>query len=271
MPLSPLVRNRGPLLQSEILGALDVIPEEFRANVGVMITDQEVPVDVGPDDVLSDGLLQESRVMQTRTDERKKINTSFLSPPTDSLVSQVRTPDGQTATLTRSLVPPGTQLPVDAETYEARQRNLGNGFLDQEVIESPMVFPAARYGIEIPDIIPAKFRVAVPTQVTELTSEGQANPNLTLATGELSRDESNVDIWKKRVKSTFRSPVTLPVSLTDTLLEGIEHGGSKFNSTTSRVHTLNNGQQTIDTGFLSYKSEVDNLGNNQSLKSTDTI
>lgn len=267
-----ITKNPGPLLTSEIIGGVSLVPDEFRAQVPLVITNQENPVDVEPDDPAMDktGLLLESRVTQTRTDERKKTNSFLKSKILTSLVSSVKLRDGQIGTLTRSLVPVGTVLPVDATTEEASQKNLGTGEMVQEVLEAPTVFPAAVYGVHIPDVIPEEFRVAVPTQNTEITAAGQANTSPVLGTGELVHEESNVDIWKKRTKSVFRSSVAVPVTLNDSLFAG-PVGAAEFASTVTKANTLDNGQQSILTGFLVLRSNVKNLGNNQSLREAETI
>ena len=271
MSLPKITKNPGPLLKSETKGSIDVIPQEFRASIGILTETQENPVDIGPDDPKDPlmGGLQESRVVQTRTDERKKTNLSFLGSFTTSLVSYVKLASGLIGIRTRSLVPEGTPLTADALTEEASQKNLGIGLAEQDVLEAPSLFTGAEYSEEIPDVVPQEFRVAVPTDTTTLTQTGTAAA-VTLGTGELHHTESQIDVFKKRVRSVFRSVISYPVVLIDNIRGAFSGEGSEYTGPATRTRTLNTGLQPIDSGFTVLDSKVKNLGDGTSLKETDS-
>lgn len=85
--------------------------------------------------------LIESKVVQTRTDERKKTDTSIEDPSAITLVEYVKTNEAQLGTRTNSLVAEGDALPtITALTVSAEQNNLGNGKTEQEVITVASVF-----------------------------------------------------------------------------------------------------------------------------------
>ena len=205
-------KNPGPLLTSVSRGDLDLIPREFRAKLGISQTVQEQPTDVDAD--VPDGIsLVASRVEQERTNERKKTNVSLVGALTETLVSAVKLQDGQVGISTRSLVAEGTALVVDAKTTEANQTNLGTGLLDQTIIEAPEVLSLPEFTTEIPDVIPERFRVAVPKTVESETVEGVAIEPI-LQTGDLARSEKQLDLFKKRVTVEGRAGIVVPVSLT---------------------------------------------------------
>lgn len=77
----------------------------------------------------------------TRTDERKKTDTSIENPSGITLVEYVKTNEAQLGTRTNSLVAEGDALPtITALTVSAEQNNLGNGKTEQEVITVATLF-----------------------------------------------------------------------------------------------------------------------------------
>lgn len=134
-----LQKNSGPLLTSLFKGMADLLPAKWRARVGTKQTDQENPTDILPDD-LTAGLL-ESRVVQTRTDERKKTNFYLEGDLTTELVEQVMLPNGQIATRTEKLVSEGTALDVPESALQGEQNNLGNNYMEQSVLDATLPGP----------------------------------------------------------------------------------------------------------------------------------
>ena len=134
-----LNKSRGPILTSVFKGMLDLLPPKWRARLKTTVTTQECPTDVDVTALTS--TLIESKVVMTRTDERKKTDTSIENPSGITLVEYVRTNEAQLGTRTNSLVNDGATLPtIDALTVSAEQNNLGNGKVEQEVVTVASVF-----------------------------------------------------------------------------------------------------------------------------------
>jgi hypothetical protein len=118
---------------------LDLLPPKWRARLKTTVTDQENPTDVDVSALTS--TLIESKVVQTRTDERKKTDTSIEDPSAITLVEHLKTQEAQLGTRTNSLVDEGASLPtIDALTVSSEQNNLGNGKMEQVVVTVASVF-----------------------------------------------------------------------------------------------------------------------------------
>lgn len=193
-------KNKGPLLTTKIRGGKDDFPKEFVALIGLDITSQKVPLDIGPSTVTN--LLIESRLEQELTDERKLVNTFFTEFPTATLDSEVMLPSGLVAQRTRSLVPDPTDLVASVLTDSADQRNLGNGWLDQVVVEAPELFHEQLFSRErqILGAIPPEFRAGVTQLTTSEVVEGIAvDPGVLTGTIEYA-SEQQLTVFKKKVE-----------------------------------------------------------------------
>lgn len=269
----PLAKNPGPLLTSKILGSVDNFPKEFLASVGIVRTDRNFPVsnpyevgDVDADPLL--GLLIESRIIQEHTHERKKSNTSLTESPEGSLESEVYlTETGQTGTKIHSLVPEGTPLPVDDLTESGDQHNLGNGWLDQTVVQAPELFPELVSGIEAADVFPEIFKAVFPLFTHSELEDGDIDDPPTLLTDELSRVEKQETIWHKRVQTSKR---TIPVPQTKTALR--RFGGEQFGGeVTEMVAFLNSTEPPVEVGLDVVSSDVRDLGNGKFVRQTEKL
>ena len=136
-----LQKNPGPLLTSWFKGLVDHIPPEWRARLGLKKRDQQEPVDIDPDAIA--GVLVNSEVAQTRTDERKKSDIELATDPTGvELHQQKRLANGQLVDEVRTFVPEGTPLAgVGVETIEAEQHNLGIGWMTNDVTDAALPGP----------------------------------------------------------------------------------------------------------------------------------
>src|SRR5262249_7678370 len=128
----------------------------------------------------------------------------------------------------------------------------------------PDVFGENRYGIRIPDVVPERFRVAVPTTTFSLLAAGTATAP-TLGSGDLSITEEQTDEFTFRTTTETRAGISLPVSLQSYKL----HRDQQIETLTE---TYDSGIQTI-TGVseTTVEATVDNLGNNTSLKTVGTV
>ena len=280
MPLEPLVKNKGPLLITKIRGSVDDFPPEFVSKFGKDIYTQEVPVDVQPDELT--GLLLESRVVQERTNERKKSNIYFGGggPNGDSgltleelladncLVTEVLLPDGQVGTRNHCLVPEGTHVVATEFYVEATQRNLGNGWLDQIITTKPTVFANKTSAKEVPDLVPEIFKALLPTFTTEVTVAGTIVDPPVFSTGDFSKSENQIDVFTKRVSTRGRAGLTLPQ--TATILRHV--GGEEYGGEITRLGGfLDDSEPVVDAGLIVVSSEVRNLGNGTWFKQTEYL
>jgi hypothetical protein len=210
-----LLKNPGPPLETKIRGgATRLIPEEFLAKLGIDVISQQSPLDIEPNSLNGiDGLL-ESRVVQERTNERLKTNTYLAGPITTKLKSTVRLPTGQLGKRTRRLVKEGTNLELDALTFQADQDNRGNGLLDQLVVDVDEVFPNDVFGKERSIVTPEDFRALLQETLTESTSIGDAALP-TLANGDISKRDEQINVFHHRLSSRSIPVITLPQTITN--------------------------------------------------------
>lgn len=135
------------------------------------------------------------------------------------LVGERKTRDGQIASVTETFTRAQQYLATnDPNLLEGSDvETLGDDYTVKTEIEVDSVFPDSLYRKEIPDVIPLAFRSGAPLTTTELTSAGTAAPP-TLGSGELTRQETQVEVGKKRVSVTSRATVSWP-TLVDTVVD----------------------------------------------------
>ncbi len=206
-----LAKNKGPLLTSKFRGGLEDIPREFLAYTDYNIFTQNVPVDIDPDTIT--GLLVESKVEQTRDNERKKSN-SVLSRSPVPLISGVKLQSGLVGVRTRSLVTDPTPLIIDNLTDSADQHNLGNGFLDQTIVEAPSLFTHEQFRRTRPDVTPQDFGALLQTDEESLTAFGIA-VDPTLVDGDLDATDEQLDVFTHRTSRRTIDLVDLPAFFTN--------------------------------------------------------
>ncbi len=119
------------------------------------------------------------------------------------------------------------------------------------------------HGIVIPDPLPIRFRVTVPT-VTDAQNLAGTAPVPSLTTGQLQKQEEQLDEFLYKETITARAPVVLPVTLISYKMTGDQQ-------IETLTETLDNGLQTISPNSLTVEADVQNLGNNQSLKSVGLV
>lgn len=152
-----------------------------------------------------------------------------------------------------------------ATTIEASVDDIGNNTTVKSETEVERVFPEPDFKVEIPDLIPAEFRVLVPTTTEAITSEGQAAPP-TLGPGELERESRQVTDLIKRDTVVRRDVSQLPQTLVDYELDEIQTHGSGFGGIFETDRTLDDSPQEVEEGFEITRSSVKNLGNGVTLK-----
>lgn len=189
----------------------DPIPDRFKVAVPVTVTEitaagNAAPPVLGTGDIEITDNDEDVFTHRLRTKSR-----STISLPV-SLTTYRLSRDGQVETIIETLATGLQTITGSALTTEAEVENLGNNTSLKRVATVPSVFDAPEYSTEIPDNVPPRFRVAVPTETFEETIAGIAAAP-TLGAGDLRISERQIDEFKKRVSTTSRSSVTLPVSL----------------------------------------------------------
>lgn len=201
-------KNQGPLITSKYRGGVDDFPREFLALIGIDVLWRHVPTDVDTDPI--SGLLIESKIEQERTNERKKTNTFFTEFPDDVLLSGVKLDSGLVGERTRRLVTDPTALVVDGLTESADQHNLGNGWLDQTIVEAPSLFKHRIYKRERGIVTPEDFRATVQTLGYTETEDGPASDPGSLPAGYISVTDEEVDVFHHRLDSQYFPLGSLP-------------------------------------------------------------
>jgi hypothetical protein len=235
----------------------DLIPQKFR---GVVPTHRTSLLSLGTatQPVLATGEL--SHVSDQINVFVKKDTSEFrdITVLPVSLTEYRMTPQKQTATTVATLATGLQTISPDELTIEASVDNLGNNSSLQTVSAVGSLFTEPSFSTEIPDPIPTKFRVTVPTLRTSVLSAGTA-VQPTLATGQLRRTSEQVNVFVKRDTTEFRDITVLPVSLSESRM-------TPQKQIAAVVSTLAVGLQTITADALTVEATVDNLGNNTSLK-----
>jgi len=172
----------------------------------------------------------------------------------------------QVVTITRIWELDSTTPAVPTATQDVSFEKLGDGTaIETRKVET--VFPGPVYGISIENLIPPKFRAHIVTATSEITSTGTADPTPTLATGEFSHEEQQVDAFNIRTKSVKISAISPPITFTDT--ETTEEYGGGILDVIYTLHT--SGLLTIDTGLRVVSSEITDLGNGYEIKLTKRL
>lgn len=195
--------------------------------------------------------------------------TAVRPLPGNAMVKTSITSDGDIMTETRTLVQLSTvttQTVVISGVWTRTFEEPVSALVATKVVQvrnTQQTMPS--YSIEIPDPVPPKFRILVPTTTTETTEIGSASMP-TLGTGELSRTETQIDQYTFKRRITSRAAITLPVSLTDTRV-------TDDGQIATEVETLAAGIQTVtpNSDGTTVSAIVDNLGNNTSLKTVVTV
>jgi hypothetical protein len=240
---------------------LDVVPERFRVAVP---TTETVHDSAGTASMptLGSGELKRQESQVTSFVKRLLIRARSLVGLPVSLVSKTTNEQKQVVTLTETLKNAGSDATPSA-IQDVDVQNLGDGTVLQTVKAVSAVSTEGVYETSIPDPLPAEFAVLAPISTSEISSAGTVDTTPDLSTGDLTRRESQINTFVKRILLRTRAAVSVPVTLTQTeLYEGIV-------ATVTRVY--NSGIQTVSAAYLTVASKVLNLGNNTSVKETSTV
>jgi hypothetical protein len=191
---------------------------------------------------------------------KKVIETWDLPGPVRS--GAVFTGEQQSGTLTKQLQHNDVAtLATGATVVRASVQPVNEIYCENESVIVGDVFGNAANTVQRPDVLPEKFRAAIPENITAVTSAGTAGTP-SLGAGEIQKSEEQVTAAKKRVSTKSRS--TSGATLT---------GTKNFTMRTSGTvtETFANSIQTPDTGLTTVESTVDPLGDGSSIKTTVSV
>ena len=197
----------GPPLTKKVKGSASVIPPKFQAARSVTVTKTIVTPDTDPEDV--DPSVIESSVEQTSFAKAEK-STATIDSTSVILTGTKLTPQGQIAQVTEQLVDTGSSdetYTATALTIDASADVLGNGKSLKTVSTVDSVFSEQTYTAQRPDVLPEKFRVALPTTTSsEIDAGTAATP--TLSGGQLSASQEQVTLFKVKKSLTTRDSLS---------------------------------------------------------------
>jgi hypothetical protein len=183
----------------------DLVPQEFRGAVPTQTTEV---VETGTSismPTLSSGELARARQRLTEHKVRTSVTTRPVSSlpvtltPSDTIIDN----DGVTVTRVKTLAS-GTQSLTPSATVSGSVENIGDGLTVRTRDTKAEVFDGTTRAIERPDIVPPKFKVAIPTVTTESTVAGTATTP-TLSGGQIAKTEQQLTKFTKRVSTTERA------------------------------------------------------------------
>ena len=166
----------------------------------------------------------------------------------------------------------GSEMCIRDRTIEANIDALGDGSTVKTITTVPTVYPESVYTIEKPDIVPTKFKVALPTSVTSSVTAGTPAV-LTLAadlpTGTFSKTVEQVTAQKIKTRTTTRalpSADNSTVSLSSTKLTSQGVVG-----TVAETYSASTTPQTFTPDYKTVEASVENLGDGTSVLTTVTV
>jgi len=230
----------------------DVLPVKFRAKLPA-ITSQKTIEGVAFTPALATGELSKSEQQVTAYTKRTSNTVRSAVTLPASIVETKLTNQGQVSTVTQTL---DTELAIgtvagSAFIIDASVEKLGDGTAIKTVTTVPEVFDNSTFSTEKPEVLPVKFRAAIPSKTTQITTSGAAaDANTALGSNDLSKSEQQVTAYTKRTSTTSRALASLPKSFTQT---STANDGTVI-TVTETVQTGNT--SVVPTALVSIESEA---------------
>jgi hypothetical protein len=245
----------------------DVTPQEFRAIVPIHEVSQ---VSTGPvivDPPLGPGQLfarhEAVDDWNVRTTVRQRNTVDLPAYIMGQKINQYRQLVSTTDVLQLGL----PALVLSPTIVEAEVRNLGDGTSVTHYGEVPSVFEHKTTSIEIPDLIPEVFRALLPTYEKRTTFTGTVTDPQILGTGELSRSETQDDVFNLTRTIRTRGGITYPQDVVLARKTTEEYGGE----ITRLRGYLDVSEPAVESGYDVVSSEVKNLGNGTWFRQTEKL
>jgi len=158
---------------------------------------------------------------------------------------------------------PGYTLPAASALFSPSAQSEDTGVVTEQIQSIPGVFTRKQFSSERPDMLPQKFRAAVPDIETSELVEGEAEQP-ELDQGDISASQTQQTLFLKQVAKRSRQAPEYPVVITETT-------ATRTGQLATVTSTLDDGPQTADTGPLIESSEVTDLGDGRSIKVTTEV
>ena len=154
-------------------------------------------------------------------------------------------------------------LPAASATSSPSAKAEDTGAVTEQIQTIPGVFARKQFSSERPDMLPQKFRAAVPDIETRELVEGEAQQP-ELEQGDISATQTQQTLFLKEIATRSRQAPEYPVVITETT---VTRNGQRATVTS----TLDDSIQTADVGSLIESSEVTDLGDGRSIKVTTEV
>ena len=202
----------------------DTVPEKFKAAIPRETTRVDA-VGTAAAPTLVVGQLAET---QEQLKVGVKQTTQVFRDPTSfpqTLTGEVILPNLQVAATEETIDDAPLSLTPTVNTQEgSRTENLGDGVYLRTKVEAPSVFPNNQFSAEKPEILPEKFRAAIPAETTRVDAAGTAVAPI-LATGEIAESQEQIKVGVKRTTLTTRAAASFPQTLVgEVILDNLQKG-----------------------------------------------
>lgn len=239
----------------------DPVPERFRTGLPLTETQSIEEGTVAAPTLGTNDLNASERQIAQHRKLLSRLTREGVTLPF-SLVSK-RTNEKKQVVVVTDTYRVATTAPSVSATQDVQVLDLGEGHevATTEVISE--VFGGESYTKQIEDLLPSRFRGALPTTLFRQVLEGTvAEP--TLGTGELRRTEEQITVLTMLVEVLSRTGVSFPITIVDNATI-TEYGGGEV-TITSSINV--NGTYSVQTGEGVVSSKITKLGEGHELRET---
>jgi hypothetical protein len=193
-----------------------------------------------------------------------KVNRVYETLPGPVITSYDTNETGQVVTVTtQRKAKDGYTLPAASATSSFTIQSEDVDVVTEQIRTIPSIFQRRQFSADRPDMLPQKFRAAVPdVETSELVVGTASQP--TLGQGDISASETQQTLFVKQVSRRSRVSPTYPVTITETTT-------TRQGQVALVTSTLDDGPQTADSGPLVESSEVTDLGDGRTIKVTTEV
>lgn len=223
--------------------------------------------DGSPDAVFTDAYLVEEEMAAVEGELNSlyvRVTRVFETLPGPVLTSFETNEAGQKVTVTtQRKSSAGYSLPAASATLSPSAQAEDAGVVTEQIRTVPSIFTRKQFSAERPDLLPQKFRAAVPDVETRELVLGTAEQPVLLQ-GDLSASQTQQSLFVKEVARRTRTSPVYPLPITETTV-------TRTGQLATVTSILDDSIQTADTGPLVESSEVTDLGDGRSIKVTTTV
>ncbi len=221
------------------------LPDKFRV-ASTESTEEQIVTGLASPPTLS-GLVIEARESQLNPDVKLVTSTArTVSVPT-SFSQQSTTNSKQLATVTETLQNEDT-LEEPTALIDIESQALGDGTYVVRKTEVPELFTEQLFSVDTSDVIPEKFKAAIPSTVTESNSIGEATTP-TLGESDIQATEQQVNKFVKRTRRVSRDLPDSGVTVKNVDFDNQTGRGSRVEETVYRRGSSISGYGVIENLF----------------------